>query len=160
MIDVNIMKQYLGTGLKCHLMGEYEDDYADPTVPKVFEFMGIRTTGSPGVMYECEFMESGDWWDIEDVFPILHPLSSIAKEIEVNGERFVPYKRLLESNNFNLEVMSEEDLQSYAEHYEGECASILMLHEAQQLYSWGFDLDGLIDSKEAVDVNSLKGNKG
>ncbi len=77
MIPIDIIKQYVGTGLKCHLMGQNEDDYADPTVPKMFTLIGVRQASNE--VCKCEFEESENWWHIAEVFPILHPLSDLKK---------------------------------------------------------------------------------
>lgn len=76
---------------------------------------------------------------------ILRPLSDLTKEVEHNGERFVPNDKLLEFygeeiDNYSLPLK----LNSY----------ILI----QQLFEWHFDVFGLIEKGLAIDINTLKLN--
>lgn len=69
--------------------------------------------------------------------PILRPLSDLTKEIEVNGEKFVPYENL--SAHFEVEYYGN------------------MLHKnVEKLLEWHFDVFGLIENGLAIDINTLK----
>lgn len=68
--------------------------------------------------------------------PLLHPLSQLTEEIEIDGERFVPIKRLNELNidpNCDPVVLNDGTI-----NYDP-------LKEYQLLFKWHFDIFGLID---------------
>jgi hypothetical protein len=69
---------------------------------------------------------------IEDVRLILRPLSDLTKEIDHNGEKFVPKDVFMES---------DVDLTSY--------------DGVVTLCSWHFDVFGLIEKGLAIDINTL-----
>lgn len=74
--------------------------------------------------------------------PILYPLSDLTKEIDVNGEKFVPSKVL----NWNIQGREINKI-----HFE----SISYSH-IQKLLEWNFDIYGLIEKGLAIDINTLK----
>lgn len=73
---------------------------------------------------------------IEKYKPILRPLSYLTKEIEVNGEKFIPRMKFY-GTPLDYKITSN----SY--------------DVIQKLLEWHFDIFGLIDSGLAVDINSL-----
>ena len=75
--------------------------------------------------------------------PILRPLSDLTKEIEINGEKFVP-KNMLSTSLQSLN--SCEDLIKHR---------IIMFDDSQKLFEWNFDVFGLIDKNLAIDINTL-----
>jgi hypothetical protein len=77
--------------------------------------------------------------------PILHPLSDLTKEIEVNGEKFVPNLH----KDFNLFIQS--DLEYFI-------SNIHFAHffQIKKLYQWHFDIHNLIERGLAIDINTLK----
>jgi len=88
----------------------------------------------------------------ENEKPILRPLSDLTKEIEHNGEKFVPIRKLLEANSFNLEKMETEYINSFAK----SMVEIQMAYDdAQLLLRWHFDIFGLIEKDLAVNINTL-----
>ena len=95
--------------------------------------------------------------------PILHKLSDLTKEIEVNGEKFVPNdllnSRFRQSSkdlfpykslwyNLELDIQTENYSQSM-DLFDG----FLIV---TQLLEWHFDIYGLIDAGLAIDINTLK----
>lgn len=93
--------------------------------------------------------------------PILRPLSDLTKEIEHDGEKFVPvdwiemnlrkgidiYKPL--NPEFPIEItITTNDYSHEVELYDG---YLIM----QKLISWHFDVFNLIDQGLAIDINSL-----
>ncbi len=88
--------------------------------------------------------------------PALHPISDLTKQIEHNGEKFVPLHRLLEMSNFNLSKMSINQINDYECVYNN--IDVISFKDAMYLVSIHFDLFGLIDKGEAIDVNSLEIN--
>ena len=123
-------------GLKCK-----DSDLLEPN--KIYKYIGT--------FYQVD-NETG----YEKVKPILHPLSDLTKEIEHNGEVFVPTTKLkllyeFESDNICI-------IRMYIN--AGWTSSIveLPLDIVLQLISWHFDIAGLIDKEEAIDVNTLDEN--
>lgn len=71
----------------------------------------------------------------------LHPLSDLTKEIEVNGEKFVPFKKLGWGNGTQVVPTI---LNGKINH-----------NESQQLIEWHFDIYELIEAGLAIDINTL-----
>lgn len=69
--------------------------------------------------------------------PILRPLSDLTKEIEVNGEKFVP------NNWFGRKGLKLESIQDEK------------FHIVQKLLQWHFDIYGLIENGLAIDINTI-----
>ncbi|MGJ1360400.1 hypothetical protein ACR79K_27210 [Sphingobacterium siyangense] len=86
---------------------------------------------------------------------ILRPLSDLTKEIEHNGEMFVPKEVLIdrydlkfdEGDYFFLDYYCIGDTDSPWTGY----------HIIQLLIQWHFDVFGLIDKGLAIDINSIEG---
>ena len=90
--------------------------------------------------------------------PILRPLSDLTKEIEVNGERFVPVEKMYEGK---LSIW-EKDIETYGVFYdyvmemnEHDLPEEMTYNQIQILLEWHFDVFGLIDQGLAVDINTL-----
>ena len=89
--------------------------------------------------------------------PILHPLSDLTKEIEHKGEKFVPITILKEMNDGDYIYISEFGVSidnGYAAGYNLNIAFTFI----QKLIEWHFDIAGLIEKGEAIDVNTLSEN--
>ena len=91
--------------------------------------------------------------------PILRPLSDLTKEIEHNGERFVPIDELwnqtleqIDSNTYD-DYFFNKDLKTTWICKE----NILQLEYVvvDKLFEWHFDVFGLIDAGLAIDINTL-----
>ena len=96
----------------------------------------------------------------EDIAPLsiseyglcLRPLSDLTKEIEHKGEKFVPIDEL---NN-----IGDAECDRYNDYFNEENISdVNWLLEPfiifQKLIEWHFDITGLIEKGEAIDVNIL-----
>lgn len=123
---------------------------------------------------------------IEDVFPILRPLSDLTKEIEHNGEKFVPIVEIgkmlgMELKPYDIEdgiigygwdIQNFDDVDAFAFGWydKGKCFGVWYddvednkaplyteggLNEIQKLYAWHFDIHGLIERGDAIDINTL-----
>ena len=119
---------------------------------------------------------------LDEVKPILHPLSDLTKEIEHNGGEFVPMLHLagiafdkLNRHEFVLEsnFIRLSSNYAYTFHFDrSECSFDCMvnydgkkwgyncyvpnqLQLFQKLYEWHFDLHNLIESGLAIDINTL-----
>ena len=114
---------------------------------------------------------------IEGVKPILRPLSDLTKEIEVNGERFVPLVEIIKYLNFkflryeikdnSLDVVFDNKLQTkerfWFSNFKGTsfyCSNMnkLMYKDIygaiNKLLEWHFDIFGLIEKGLAIDINT------
>ena len=82
--------------------------------------------------------------------PILRPLSDLTKEIEENGEKFVPTEWL--QNRYELLNLHEQAEQLSKDHrWLNQSDYMLVMH----LIEWKFDVFGLIEKGEAIDINTL-----
>lgn len=100
--------------------------------------------------------------------PALHPLSDLTKEIEVNGERFVPYKELekelllegvvrfgVEPHNKWVGFCIGNNCILPIHDDDGEVLSECSLGIVEKLFEWHFDVFGLIKNGLAIDINTL-----
>lgn len=76
--------------------------------------------------------------------PILRPLSDLTKEIEVNGEKFVPLKYIY-GNDFTPNDDFFENMDTLSIGY----------REMLLLFEWHFDVFGLIPEELAININTL-----
>ncbi|NIV12884.1 MAG: hypothetical protein GWN62_16865 [Aliifodinibius sp.] len=77
--------------------------------------------------------------------PILRPLSDLTKEIEHNGERFIPIKNIGKTSTFYGDTPIcniEKDYRLWA------------VWEFEKLLEWHFDIFGLIEKGLAIDINT------
>jgi len=89
---------------------------------------------------------------INIIMPILHPLSDCFKEIEHNGERFVPSKEIHKYCPNELIDVSYIFSMKYID------IKSLPFWAVIKLIEWKFDLFNGIKNKEAIDVNNLETN--
>lgn len=107
--------------------------------------------------------------------PILRPLSDLTKEIEHNGEKFVPMKKLKTGGTNGNSVYTAEDWNGtnyvcfdnenhelrfsqktgFDRRYNCESRQIYAYDLFQKLFEWHFDVFGLIEKGEAIDINTL-----
>jgi hypothetical protein len=124
---------------------QYFDDERE--LNQICEIVELRpeemTISNNEYQYDVEF---------DDVKPILFPLSSLTKEIEINGEKFVPYKKL------GWELIngdSEFGQVVYCEYGESPKTAVNVLDyldDLQKLQEWKFDIYGLIEKGLAIAV--------
>lgn len=79
--------------------------------------------------------------------PLLHPLSKLTKEIEHNGEKFVPLD-WFPKNGFRNDILPEWWFDCNA------CASdmdSIMYTYVRKLFEWHFDVFGLIEKGLAIE---------
>jgi hypothetical protein len=86
-----------------------------------------------------------DKYELEDIKPILRPLSDLTKEIEVNGEKFYPASKMI-THGFHNPFWYEVDMFNY---------KYLFAYDLEKLLEWHFDVFGLIPQGLAIDVNTL-----
>lgn len=86
---------------------------------------------------------------LKDIKPILRPLSDLVKEIEHNGEKFVPIE-WLDKN------IAPSKKQSNTVTFTNGYIEMCYYSEYQKLFEWHFDVFGLIADGLAVDYNSVE----
>lgn len=137
------LKSYLGTGLKCYALGMYTSntEFTDNPIPLEFEIVGANPT-------YVELHEEGrtinEEMGYQDIFPIMHSLSNLTKEIEHNGEKFVPLYELI--------ILDKAFTTSYIEMFGIEECKYFII---EKLYEWHFDIYGLIEKGLAIDKNKI-----
>lgn len=148
-LELKHLAAYLPYGLQIQVMGEWHNE--EENIPKIFEMVGLGSF--------VEYHEIGRYVNqeiyYEDVFPILHPLSDLTKEIQHNGEKFVPHTKIQEVDgeyfiHFENGVMFFDDICSLNVYEVTRCYSL-----TQKLFEWHFDVFGLIDAGLAIDINKL-----
>ena len=82
---------------------------------------------------------------IENVKPILRPLSDLTKEIKVNGNLFTPNHHPL----FKIFISADMDW------FIDNCPFFVDYGQVQKLLEWHFDVFGLIELGLAIDKNTL-----
>lgn len=113
-------------------------------------------------------MKSSLGFDVDDVFlnevkPILRPLSDLTKEIEHNGEKFIAFYH----KEFEIELRTEVKTGFFDSMYIEEKLSIISesnkvntvfeksISILNKLFEWHFDVFGLIEKDLAIDINAL-----
>ena len=96
------------------------------------------------------------------VKPILRPLSDLTKEIEHNGERFVPveYFEIGDDDNYTYEFDSGnikliQKLKTISKYNVQFDIKFLPFEIVNTLISWHFDVFGLIEQGLAIDINTF-----
>lgn len=135
-LEIKHLVGYLPYGLKAK-MNVFGDNQTDVGIEGIsvigeVELSGIRSTVN-------------EFFDISEIKPILHPISDLTKEIEVNREKFVPiqeyhYLRFQEISNYNGGSRTLDFIQVREQNI------LLKLH---------FDIHGLIEKGLAIDINTL-----
>lgn len=87
--------------------------------------------------------------------PILRPLLALTKEIEHNGEVFVPIK-VLEKDYSGFYFASNLEVLFKSKNTNLYISMNWPLQILNKLYEWHFDVNGLIDRGLAIDINTLK----
>lgn|SRR3990167_1122314 len=99
-IELKHLSPYLPYGLNCKSQGFESEIYKTTGISK--EYVDLIWIYLENVKNQASQYSAV----IEDVYPILRPLSDLTKEIEHNGEKFVPLKKLHEllETNFFCEI--------------------------------------------------------
>jgi hypothetical protein len=97
---------------------------------------------------------------IKYIKPILRPIPDFTKEIEVNGEKFVP-KIELDKICRDLQFYGFSDFKLFGigeslNYFGSEYDLIDIYNVIQKLLEWHFDIYGLIEAGLAIDINTLK----
>lgn len=117
---------------------------------RMYEMDGLFT---PNAVH-CKETNRVDYFHCE-IMPILRPLSDLVREIEHNGEKFIPIDRL----NFLYDYTKIGYLYRYTTEYLNEVDWQSEPFEiVKKLIEWHFDIANLIPKGEAIDLNTLKIN--
>jgi len=151
-IKLKHLVPYLPYKLKCEVLNSGKEK-------EIGEMMAVYDDGSAcfGNIVESEH-------GFEYVKPILRPLSDLTKEIEHNGEKFVPIDKLKheeeqQNTMFFLFYGNIIDGLRYLEdvaEYNSVNTKYLSYPLATKLIEWHFDIFGLIKIGLAIDINTLK----
>lgn len=100
-------------------------------------------------------------FDVDDVFlhevkPVLRPLSDLTKEIEVNGEKFVPCDILFKCDAMDVIMgfSSKEDAFNFISD-KNRNELCFPLDFWTKIFELHFDIYGLIEKNLAIDINTL-----
>lgn len=126
---------------------------------KIIELSGIELSESEKLIFinKNAFFESTIW----NFKPILRHLSDLTKEIEHNGEKFVPYNELYkikkgievyEPININYPIELLIETENYSQDIDLFDGYLII----QKLIEWHFDVFGLIKKRLAVDINTIE----
>lgn len=92
---------------------------------------------------------------IDEIELILHPLSDLTKEREVNGEKFVPFDVI--ANDEEYAYLEDDNIWVNDMFYSQILTDLSFIPYGviQKLLEWHFDFQGLIQQNKAVDINTL-----
>ena len=142
-LEIKHLAPYLPYNLRFDNGRDYEKDY----------LYGMRANCYNVKM--AQGARDSDYFRLEKIKPVLRPISDLTKEIEHNGEKFVPIDKLkldgisIRINDFGLMVFFDED-------YEWVYFKDIVDNIYQKLLSWHFDIFSLIQNGLAIDINKIK----
>ncbi len=129
------------------LKGKYEN--------KIISMTGVYLNYVRG-----DYKGAYDYITYNQIKPILRPLSDLTKEIEHNGERFVPIDKIVEvilgyKHSELFREMSKERQDKYFNLLVKDInKSSIEYRVVQKLLQWHFDIFSLIENGLAVDYNN------
>lgn len=167
MIKLEEICGYLPYKLNCIIEGD--DEHIHTIVGFEDSLWGILLISDKGDFGRCRY---------DLIKPILRNLSDLTREIEHNGEKFVPIVELAKisfphSSNFGeweyveldeLEKMhilqiqyksKSNDISPYTQYCIPAEAQKMSYRNVQKLLEWHFDVFSLIDRNLAIDINTL-----
>ena len=182
------LKIYVENEIDCSTNGEdFEyDEIAGVIDVGIYEIVAIKSKQNiiiEGDVVMIDDQNTSAMTTFNKIAPILHQLSDLTKEIEHNGEKFVPIVELailvgfskvdnncfIDSGAFLYKIITNDEIEFtfnkkhncfYA--FDKEVNQFLcfnnQLKSFQKLIEWHFDIAGLIESGEAIDVNTLEIN--
>lgn len=133
------------TGLKCELI-YFEMGESFSTRIKPVSGFSIEKTDICDYMVRFGFSDQIEFRTEKTFKPILRPISDLTREITHNGEMFRPLSKLVDLFGYEIPTFNNQILAPIAtENFN--CVI--------QLIEWHFDIAGLIDKGEAVDIHTL-----
>ena len=145
-------------------MKKLELKHIAPYLP--YKLQGVFNLRSVADNYPNEMRRKELKPDAVDFFvdyckPVFRPLSDLTKEIEHNGERFNPMRKLGEfmyiaqPDSFGNEKDAVNWVRAMTNLVSYDCLN-LPYFVCEKLFEWHFDVFGLIDEGLAIDINTLK----
>jgi hypothetical protein len=155
-------------------MEELKIEHLAPYLPYKLKF--LCTDGYEHEMVGLELVDillishQGDFGRVNintmNIKPLLYPLSHLTKEIEVNGERFVPIAEFWKMNH-NLDKIGEfkaniSDCEAYIKSnhlafffdFSADLRNV-KFWIIKKLFEWHFDVNSLIEKGLAIDKTTL-----
>lgn len=128
-----------------------------------YKLKGVEWLGAPIhelTSIRADYKEPYCWTPIKsfgsgrlDCKALLHPMSDLMKEIEIDGVKFIPFEGLCLLTDYSEYVEQiEEDT------YEMNTPYRWPYELVDNLLKWHFDIFGLIKEGLAIDINTLKDN--
>lgn len=103
---------------------------------------------------------------LDDVLFLMRPLSDLTKEIEHNGEKFVPIEKLQElypASMSDIRMIDHEELSGQwmlNTNRDGEVSINIMRQIDAKLFEWNFDVFNLIPNNLALNINKYETKTG
>lgn len=142
-LELKHLAAYLPYSLKCNIMGEHVDDYAEPPIPKIFEIVGLTQD-------YVEYWEEGstvtEQCVFSDCFPLLRPISDLTREISINGKNIIPIEGMF------LPCGERKLLESWAEENKCYVGQMLSYLPYQNLFENHFDIFNLCENNLATAI--------
>lgn len=142
-LELKHLSAYLPYRLKCNVMGEFIDDYAEPKIPKVFEIVGLDTNY---VEYWKEGSTVTEQCVFSDCFPLLRPISDLIKPIDINGKNIIPIEGMF------LPCGERKLLEDWAKDNKCYVGQMLSYLPYQYLFENHFDVFNLCENKLAINL--------
>lgn len=116
----------------------------------IYEGKKYKCSSTIGLKFIGYDDNQDSWHYIDDCKPILRPLSDLTKEIEANGEKFIPRVKM-----GLIHDVSGNNILNYRT---GDRINILSLpcYQIEYLFELHFDVFGLIEQDLAIDINTLE----
>ena len=152
-ITIDQLKNYLGTGLKFQT-SKHQFEYGKASLIDL-NGLSLNNDGSLNI----EFLFDDDLFfsnRMNKIFPVMYRLSDLNKEIEVDGERFVPMTKI--ENDFNIEDFTYE--LEYLVRREDDGNVFISLNKQmaimQKLFEWHFWLFGVEYFEQGLVIDKMK----
>lgn len=150
-LELKHLAPYLPYGLKAIYYFENEEN-------EIVEITGTSLFSNE-LHYQLRFKDGKTIGLFKDDFkPILRPLSDLTKEIDHNGESFVPFEKI---KNYHTDYFCDTDFENYIlDRVKNPdfwaCVIFLPSGLVDLLLKWHFDVFGLIPKGLAINKNILK----
>jgi hypothetical protein len=145
---------FLPYGVKCHAMGKMVEgtEYNDEPQPQEFTIKGSFTDQNKTRYVEIWDGKEMDEAVISDCFPIFRPMGDFFKDIEHEGVNFNPAEEVIAKGEHNGLTKEYLGTQLNIIRYEWD-TNILDYWIVNLLAQWHFDINGWIDSKDAISIH-------
>jgi hypothetical protein len=143
-LEIKHLAPYLPYGLKAKIL-DYKSDYVGREIDSI---IGIHQWSNDGNLWSVLTL-GGAKPSPERIKPLLRPLSRLDKEIQHNGERFVPIE-YFEDKYYTLSLHKECERLLEEDGYKwiNQMSYLLIIH----LLEWNFDIFGLLDAGLAIEI--------